>query len=103
MDSQEDEQLEQSEPDVEFFYCKVGLAMIALFDGFKDNRAFETSEGVRKVVTRRRRLSKAKYFGEVMNPQPCVKIISADDKICYKDNPKAKKIKESFPPPSLPN
>ena len=39
--------------------------MIALFDDFKDNRAFETSKGVWKITIRRRRLSKAKNFDEV--------------------------------------
>ena len=46
VDSQGDEQLQQSKPDVEFFDCKVGLAMTALFDDFSDARAFKTAEGV---------------------------------------------------------
>ena len=53
------------EANVEFFDCKKGLPFKALFDDFKDKRAFQTDKGEWKVKVRRNRLSKAKQFGGI--------------------------------------
>ena len=67
----EDEQLQLVQTDVEFFDCKSGLSMMALFDDFKDKRAFKTSDGSWMVETRKGRLSKAKRFGELTKFKNC--------------------------------
>ena len=73
MDNQENEQLKilELETEVEFFDYKIGLLMIALFDDFKENRAFKTREGKWMVKTRRGRLSKAKHFGDITKFSDC--------------------------------
>ena len=53
------------EANVEFFDCKKGLPFKALFDDFKDKRAFQTDKGEWKVKVRRNRLSRAKRFGGI--------------------------------------
>ena len=57
----------QLQANIEFFECKKGLLFIALFDDFKDNRAFKTVKGDWMVSTQRgrSRLVKAKHFGDL--------------------------------------
>ena len=57
----------QLQANIEFFECKKGLLFIALFDDFKDNRAFKTVKGDWMVSTQRgrSRLVKAKHLGDL--------------------------------------
>ena len=61
---QEEKQLQAN---IEFFECKKELLFMALFDDFKDNRAFKTVKGDWMVSTQRgrSRLVKANRLGDV--------------------------------------
>ena len=58
-------------PNFEYFDCKKGLQFMALFDDFKDGRAFKNAKGDYVVLTRRNRESRAKKFGDITNFFDC--------------------------------
>ena len=58
-------------PNFEYFACKKGLQFMALFDDFKDGRAFKNVKGDYVVLTRRNRESRAKKFGDNTNFFDC--------------------------------
>ena len=58
-------------PNFEYFECKKGLQFMALFDDFKDGRAFKNVKGDYAVLTRRNRESRAKKFGDNTNFFDC--------------------------------